>query len=306
MQDMEALKTACDYVDDMQKFGYNHDFTEISFNHGQKVYNRIFKTLSESQLPNPENFKYSSLTLEELKEYLLTILTKILGPNYYNQIVEYNKMLKLEKRQNPFDATLETKYQNGIWIPSCFHISKDLATIEVISTAHEYIHGLLSKYMTTNYNSVLTNIHYKEFLSILVEYITCYILSTIMPQEKLEYKQRVNRLYAEHLMTLESLETKKLAILLRQLPSTRPDVILFQKYVTFDEHKTYGYIISNIFSNRLLELYFEDEQNLLKFIRNILAGEKSIKDLIKYYNLSLSKEETTKPYQELVKSLIIS
>ncbi len=303
MQEIQALMEANDYVNDMNKYGYNHDFTEISFSRGKRNYERILKTLSTIDLPDPEKFKYSSLSLPELQQYLLDILIKILGPEYQENIQEYNSLLSLEPRSNPFDAAIETTYQNGNWIPLRFHISDQLSSIEIVSTAHEYIHGLLSKYTVKGYNEVLSNIHYKEFLSILVEYITCYLLSKIMPQEELEYKQRVNRVHAEHLMTLENIETHKLSAILRNLPSGRPDIALYKNYVLFDEHKTYGYIISNIYACRLLEFYLSDEKKLLTFIRSIIAGEKSIADLIKYYNLSLIKEETIKPYNDLVKSL---
>lgn len=303
MEDLQALIEASDYVDDMQKYGYRNTFDEISFSRGRRNYERLLNTLSTLNLPNPETFKYSKLTIQELQQYLLDILTKILGPEYHDQINKYNQMLKLEPITNPFDATLETTYQNGIWVPLNFHVSNKLSSIEVVSIAHEYIHGLLSKYTISGYNEVLSNIHYKEFLSILIEYLTCYILKTSFPKDDLEYKQRVNRVNAEHLMTLENIETRKLSTMLRNFPSGRPDIALYKNYVIFDEHKTYGYIISNIYACRLLEFYLSDEKNLLTFIRNIIAGEKSIADLIKYYDLSLSKEETIKPYTDLVKSL---
>ncbi len=303
MQELQALMEANDYINDMQKYGYNHAFTELSFSRAKRNYERLINNLQAINLPNPEKFKYSKLTLPELQQYLLDILTQILGPTYQDKIKEYNSLLKLENRPNSFDATMETTYQNGNWVPLTFHISNQLSSIEVVSTAHEYIHGLLSKYTVNGYNEVISNIHYKEFLSILVEYITCYLLSKLIPDDNLEYKQRINRVHAEHLMTLESIETKKLAIILRSFPSSRPDIALYKNYVLYDEHKTYGYIICNIFAVRLLESYFDDEKNLLSFIRNIIAGEKSIADLIKYYNLSLIKEETIQPYQELVKSL---
>ncbi len=303
MQELQALTEANDYVNDMNRYGYNNTFTEISFSRGKRNYERILKTLSTISLPNPETFKYQKITLPELKQYLLDILITLLGPSYESIIKEYNEMLKLEPIPNPFDATIETTYQNGTWIPLQFHISDQLSNIEIVSTAHEYIHGLLSKYTVKGYNEVLSNIHYKEFLSILIEYLTCYILKTSFPKDDLEYKQRVNRVNAEHLMTLENIETRKLSTMLRNFPSGRPDIALYKNYVIFDEHKTYGYIISNIYACRLLEFYLSDEKNLLTFIRNIIAGEKSIADLIKYYDLSLSKEETIKPYTDLVKSL---
>lgn len=303
MEDIQALIEASDYVDDMQKYGYRNTFDEISFSRGRRNYERLLNTLSTLNLPNPETFKYSKLTIQELQQYLLDILTKILGPEYHDQINKYNQMLKLEPITNPFDATLETTYQNGIWVPLNFHVSNKLSSIEVVSIAHEYIHGLLSKYTISGYNEVLSNIHYKEFLSILVEYITCYILSNLIPHDDLEYKQRINRVQAEHLMTLENIETRKLSTILNKLPKSRPDIALYQKYVIYDEHKTYGYIISNIFSYRLLNYYFADERTLLNFIRSIIAGEKSIADLIKYYDLSLSKEDTIKPYNDLIKGL---
>lgn len=292
-----------DYIDDMYKYGYNHTFDDISLGRARKNYERILRNLANVTLPNPSSLKYSNLTLRELKEYLLSILNTILGPSFREEITKYNGMLSLEGISNPFDATIETTYQNGMWVPLKFHVSNRVSPIEVVSIAHEYIHALLSKYTVTGYNDVLSNIHYNEFLSILVEYITCYILSTILPKEELEYKHRINRIVGDHLMTLEHFEARKLGASLNSLPSSRPDIALYKKYVEYDSHKTYGYIISDIYVNKLLEHFFDDEKTLLEFIRSIINGEKSIEELIKYYNLSIAEQSTIEPYTALVDKL---
>lgn len=303
MENIAGLQEAIDYINDMNEYGYNHTFDELSFSRGKRNYDRIFKTLSTIKLPNIKSLQYQSLTYEELKQYLETILLQLLGPTYQDEIKKYNNMLSLEDIPNPFDATLETTYQNGMWVPLKYHISNKLSSIEVISTAHEYIHGLLSKYTIHNFNNVLSNIHYKEFLSILVEYITCSILKDLLQEEDLPTKHKINRVAGNHLMTLESNEVNNLRIALNKVKITTPDIVIAKKYIEFDDHKTYGYIISDIYANRLFLSYLDDPKTLLTFIRHIIAGEQSIKDLIKYYNLSLSSYDTINPYLDSLKYL---
>ena len=45
MQELQALMEANDYINDMQKYGYNHAFTELSFSRAKRNYERLINNL---------------------------------------------------------------------------------------------------------------------------------------------------------------------------------------------------------------------------------------------------------------------
>ena len=176
----EAIQQAYDFKMDTKRFGYDTSFKELSFSKGNKNYNRILKKLEEITLPDPSIFTYSTLTLDELKSLLSEIMIKILGEHHTSEIEYLNSLLYPTRTSEMFDSILEEEIVGHDFIPKRIHINRQLATIQVASTGHEYIHALLSKYKGHNFNKVLTNIHYNELLSILTEYIIIYELSQML------------------------------------------------------------------------------------------------------------------------------
>ena len=82
----QALYQATCFYDDAEKYKHNIEFPELQFSKGERNYSRILKRLETLELPNPLSFKYTTLSIEQLKEYLITILAKILGPEYIPSI----------------------------------------------------------------------------------------------------------------------------------------------------------------------------------------------------------------------------
>ncbi len=287
----QLLLTAEQFEEDVKKFGYDTRFLELEFSRGTKNYNNILKRLKTLKLPNPSTFKYSTLTLEEFKEYLSTILNKIFSDAYAKEISHYNSILSLHNISNPFDAALETTLTGDTFSIQKIHISKDLASIELVATAHEYIHGLLSKYNGFQYNSILSNIHYKELLSLLIEYISVYELSELIKGEQLIEKQNIIRLSTdrEHIIAGES----NRALLSAAKAQKSPLQIPIQKCLNYAEHSDFGYLVSDVYATRLFELYQDDPKTLLTIYKSILDGQKSINDLLNFYGVSLRDNATT-------------
>ena len=297
----EVLFQASCFYEDADKYQHDITFPELQFSKGVKNYNRILNRLQRINLPDPKQFQYTTLTLMELKEYLIEMLTKILGPEYKEQIANYNELLKVSRIQDPFDSTLEISLEHEFPEIKNFYISDRMSSIQVASTSHEYIHGLLSRYITHDYNRVLSNIHYKELLSILIEYIVCFELSNILKSDNIQEKHNIIRLFTNQQHSQEHEATQRLSKELNKLPSFLANQ--YKLYVAYENHSSFGYITSDIYATRLFEFYQEDSKTLLSFMKKIIEGEKSIKDLLKHYNISLNNTETFIKYSERMEKI---
>lgn len=288
----EIIKQVSDFEYDCNRYGYNTYYSEFEFSRGLRNYTNITRRLKGLNLPNPNTFLYTKLTIEELKEYLKNILNKIFDSQYAEEIETYNHLITLEPIADPFDATLETDIIEDHPVIKKFHISDQLASIEIVATAHEYIHALLAKYSTYQFNKVLSNIHYKELLSLLIEYISTYELSEWLKKDDLSEKQDIIRLHTDQQHVLSQEENKAFLASLRK-ESISPIVIRnVQKCVAYAEHNAFGYITSDIYATRLFEYYKEDPKTLLSFYKAIIDGQKSINDLLKFYGISLRDNNT--------------
>ncbi len=297
MTELEAiLKQTKDFETDCRLYNYDTTYQEFKFSRGAKVYNNILKRLKEIKLPDPKTFQYTTLTIEELKSYIQEILDKIFSSRYTNTISEYNDLITLEEIPNAFEATLESDVQGDTHIIKKFYLSNKLASIEIVAAAHEYIHALLSKHITTNFNRVISNIHYRELLSILIEYITIYELSELLKQDKLETKHNIIRIQncQDHARTLE--ENHQLLIYTNKVLQNPELVSGIKQCITYAEHNAFGYIVSNIYALKLFTYYQDDPQSLISFFTAIIDGEQSISNLLKYYNLDLRNKETLEPF----------
>lgn len=293
----EMLKQSKDFEYDASRYNFDLTYPEFNFSRGQKNYTNIIKRLKSLNLPDPSTFKYTSLTLEELKQYLTTILNKIFDSSYSKQIEEYNSLLKLSSTPNPFDATLETSIGATYDLPTIehIHISEQLSSIEVVATSHEYIHALLSDYSTYNFNRIMSNYHYKELLSILIEYISVYELSKLLKEENLPEKHNIIRLHTnqEHIIA----EEKNKAMLPTIERQASPIIVqAYKKCLNHSAHNSFGYIASDIYATRLFELFQDDPKTLLNIFKSIINGEKSINDLLNYYGISLRDKATINTY----------
>ena len=280
------------YYEDVYRFKINNSYDELQFSKGKINYERLCKRLANITLPGPSTIPYQKITLPELTSYLKELLNKLFDNAYSEEIDSLTSSIHLFQTSNPFDAALEENYHNDTLVGHKIHISKDLATIEVIATAHEIVHALLSKYYGPAYNPILNNIHYKELLSVIVEYIVCYELSKTI-KDNLSVKQRVNRLWLNQNNIQEREEMK---VNIKGIPPfLLPQYRIYTEYV---EHTCFGNIVSDVYAARLLDLYKDDPSTLLKLVSGIIDGDKRVNDLIKYYKLSLTDKPTIYGYYD--------
>ena len=294
----EAIQQAYNFKMDAKTYCYDTSFRELSFSKGNRKYSRILTKLSEISLPDPSLFRYNNLTLEELKSLLTEIMIKILGDNHTSEIEDLNSLLYPTRTSEMFDSILEEEIVGHDFIPKRIHINRQLATIQVASTGHEYIHALLSKYKGHNFNKVLTNIHYNELLSILTEYIIIYELSQMLKDESLKDKHSILRAKHDKDHATEHEATDKLKTQLSKLKLDRDTVDCLKLYFDYESHNSFGYIVSDIYSRRLLTLYQDDPKTLLSMLRHIISGEKSINDLLRHYELSLTNIPTIENFNK--------
>ena len=291
-----ATYQATCFYEDAERFKYDITFPELQFSKGDRNYKRILNRLEKINLPDPLSFKYTNLTIEELKTYLIELLSKILGPEYREEITKYNSILKARNITNPFDSVIETNLDGPSPVIEGIIISNQFSSIQIASTAHEYVHGLLNKYNNSEYNRVLSNIHYKELLSILIEYIICYELSELFKEEQLQDKHNIIRLnnnqaHAQEHASCELMATK----LKRMIPIIAQS---YELYIAYENHSSFGYITSDIYATRLFEYFKDDPKTLLLFVKRIIDGEKSIKELLSHYNVALNNTDTFITYNK--------
>ncbi len=301
----EAIYQSYTFKQDVKEFGYNTEFKELSFSKGNRNYNRILKTLQEVTLPNPSSFVYNKLTLEELKSLIKEILIKILGPSYSSKIDYLNSLLNVTNTSEMYDSVLEEEKQGKDFILKRIHINRQLATIQVASTSHEYIHALLSPYNGQSYNRVLSNIHYKELLSILTEYLVIYDLSELLKDLSIQSKLSMIRAKHNQDHAIEHNAVEKLKVTCNTLRLNPQTVADLRMYFDYEAHNSFGYIISDIYARRLFELYKDDPQHLLTIIRQIIKGESSINHLLHHYDISLTNIPTLETFNKEIERIRI-
>ena len=137
-----------------------------------------------------------------------------------------------------------------------------------------------------------------ELLSILTEYIIAFELSNILKDESLQTKHSIIRAHHDKEHVTEHLATEKLKTQLSKLKLDRDTVECLRLYFDYESHNSFGYILSDIYSRRLFSLYQDDPKTLLSIIRHIIHGEKSIQDLLKHYDLSLTNIPTLETFNQ--------
>ncbi len=294
----DVQKQVHDFFYDIDEYNIDCQFSELKYGRGKKNYERILKRLETANLPDPSLLKYKTLSTKEIKEYVVEIMCKIFGASYRERLEQYSRLIRIYPIDNYFDSIVETDLEGENQVPKRIYISNKCFSIQVLSTSHEYTHCLLSEYSTNLYNSVLNNVHYNELLPIIVEYIVCYELSKILKEEDLENKHHIVRISHDKDQAAERKEALLLDSKIRQVKS--PDVEMIKAYIAYQEHNSFGYILSDIYAIHLLEIYKENHEFIISIIKAIIAGEKSINDLINYFNLSLGNIDIIKRYNQTI------
>ena len=281
--------------DDIKKYNIDDSYIDIEYRKDRNNFYKIFSLLESLEFKSPEDIKSSYIKFSELKRELLEILDYLFDRKYHDEIVRCNTDLLQFSTDDTkeWDNAVGYYIANDKFVTTDIQISKNLTKIEIPFVAHEYIHVLLGKYQTLLHRRVLNNYHYDELLPIIVEYIVSYELDQIQ-NERLFDKDNLVRLNHNRNNVVEYQAAQKLKIKEPFDDDTKKDE-------EFLKHVLYQYLICDIFSTRILELYKEDKKDVLKSIMDIIDGKSSINELKQRYNIFLRDSSTKDAY---IKKLI--
>lgn len=194
IESIEQLKTVLDNFEEDKRRDHNRDFSELTDKQSKRNYERLGTKLEKTEIPAPFIFSYNRVRLKEIKNFLKVILVKVLGDKHEALIENLINMIKVNPNISIFAGDLESDLENGIYIPKKIYISKELVSIEVVVGANVIMRALLDFFITKDFNHVIGNIHYKEELNILMEYIMAYEWSRLMKEDIVE-KHAASRIF---------------------------------------------------------------------------------------------------------------
>lgn len=271
---------ARNFYERVEKHGIDISYLDTNSKEETENYLRIINRLKNLNLPDPADFIYSKLEKEEIISILNDILNKIFDNRLSKKINKISNKVKFEHHEdNTYGHTIAKESILGTRLKKIL-VSDNLYNIEIVVLAHEYMHALLFKYIPYKYNEVIGNYHYKELLSMLMEYIVVYELSNYFKNDNLEYKHSIERITPIKKDLMEPVATN--------------DLYSLDPVREHTQHLIYSYRISDIYSTKLFEIY-KNDKSLINKVYEIIKGRISNRDLLKYYNVKLD-EDTTNTY----------
>jgi len=277
----ELLTEVKTYINEVKRYDYNDEFTEFVFSRGKKNYDNIFKTLLN--LPTIyENTPFKTYDETALNEIVLIIMSDILGNEYQAKIKEYLKISVNSRSAHSFGSYFEVYQQDGQEIAKKFRIANRNTGAGAVAMGHEYTHGILLPKNGINFNSYYGNIHYKELPSMMMERIVATKFDALTSD------------VVTPIMTL--LRQESSAEQARQIVHFEGEADLYrtesaEQLAVYQLHKGYGYIVCNIYTTYLHELYLNDPLHFLKLFRSLIKGEINLPEYFKKYGLGLNNNE---------------
>lgn len=282
-------KETYDFYIDVTRYGIDTSYRELEFRKGQINFQRICDNLSNLSVEKDKELKFLKLSFDELKSYLIELFDLIFECKYHDKIIEFNKLLKISKfNLESFDSAVESEIIDDVRKIVNIHISDKLESMQVSCVSHEYMHAFLNKYMTFDYNKVLSNWHYSELLSLLIEYIVSYEFDKYI-NDNLERKNAIIRFNHSKEIIKDHDETSKLP----KEYFKDPEIKLAYDY---QKHLQFTYLTGDIYATRLLEIYKDDKSSVVNNVIKIINGEMSIEELLKFYGLSFTDRGTLDAY----------
>lgn len=293
MQNLEELfNITWDLLDEVDEYKYqvkslqyDNNFREFEFSRGKKNYDRIVKRLQSINLPESQIILSESIDIEEFKNYVVTILRKILGDKYEDDI----RIAKtfINPKSYSIQTDVATKYRDirGISIPYEFAISDKLNYIQLAQVINSAITVLL-KPLYQNFAHTIANIHYRRFPGIIATYVAIYELSNLLNQDKLITSYEDYYIYNDI-----GYAKDKGKEIIDMLPEYRHKDLL-----EHNEHNKFGFLVSDIYSTSLIEKYLEDENGFLTKYKMMFEGEMSVPNYLDYYGLNLKEKNVTLKY----------
>lgn len=280
------------YYHQVNDLHYDNSYREYKIRLGQRNYEKIIRILKTVNIPDPEDLIKQSMSLDELKDYLKTVLTIILGNSYKDDINIAAVFITAKSYSQKTDVRTSYKNIAGVETACEFIVSKEHNPIQLAQIVNSEVTVLL-KPLYKNYENTISNIHYQKFPGILSAYIAIYELSKLLKQESLvtdfeDYSVFNNAKYAKGVGRY----------IIDALPEYRR-----REVREHNEHNNFSFIISDIYSSSLMEKYLEDQTSFLDKYRSMLKGSISIPDYLDYYGLSLLDNSIVDNYKERISTV---
>ncbi len=277
------------YFHQVRDLKYDNTFLEFATSKGKRNYDKIIRILKSVTLPDPDELITKTMELDELKAYLGELLSIILGDEFKDDISIAKSFVTAKPYPIPTDVKTSYKDIAGIETACEFIVSKKHNPIQLVQIVNSEITVLLNPLYRV-FNETISNIHYKRFPGVLASYMAIYELSTILKKES------IIKDFEDHYIYLDSEYSKEQGKeIAEQLPKNRKNEVL-----EHSEHNTFGYILSDIYSTNLIEMYLTDKKSFLEKYKSMLKGNISIPEYFNYYGLDLRNREVIEKYQDKI------
>lgn len=270
------------YIDNI-KYNRSDEFKELEYRKGRDRWEKLLKSYQDVKTEKPI---FQNITFKETKDIVLETMIEILGISYKEKL-EYILSKVKEEKGKDLNCTTEWNIVNDEPNLINLHITGSKTSKSIWLLGHESIHALLLPFETTKFNKTFGNIHYHELPSILMErMLALHVLDKIKEKD-----------YIEKTESLRLKDTKEWASaennVFNQIKEQKIEIL---EYFMYHNQKTH--ILSDVYANRLLELYKDTPKIVLEKYRNFLKGELCLIDLLSYFGISLKDNNTYFDYQK--------
>jgi len=287
----EHLEVYQGRMDEADLFGYNLDYLELNTDKGIDYFDEILNELLMYDA-DINSLKFKTFGKVQWKKHILNLMLELLGEEYKDLLEEFMEITyKTDQPIHVFDCA--TYYEpNFFGYPTIneFEIAYLNKSIGLAALSHEYAHGIVLPRSSHLLNDYFGNLHYFEFPSIMTERMFTEKLVDI---SKDEIDKKMNMVRYE-----DSGYHANTIISNTNFPEELCDES--KKLTDFSHHEHYGYIISDIYSTYLFDIYMNDKIGFLKTYRKMMSGEMNILDFLKKYDVRLERPKVKNTY---IKSL---
>lgn len=285
----DAIYSLLDEVDlykrQVYSLHYDNSYREFEFSRGQRNYDRIVQRLQNVNLPEPELILSETMDIEEFKQYVVTILRKILGDKYEDDIRIAKTFINPKSYSEHTDVVTKYKDIRGFSTPYEFTISDKLNYIQLANIINSEVTVLLNP-LYQNFANTIANIHYCRLPGIIATYVAIYELSKLLKQENIITNYENYYIYNDSEYSKDNGKE-----IIEALPDYRHEDLY-----EHNEHSKFTFIVSDIYSTSLIERYLEDETGFLNKYKMMIEGKISVPDYLDYYGLNLRDKNVTLKY----------
>ena len=295
-EEENLINEALAYWEESKTLGQDTSRSEIITRESYLNFRKLLGTLIESDIKLlKKDFRY--LPKRSTISLIKSFYHELFNGKYDKEIDKYIKITRANFFLGKYDAkmTCITDYDNKINIPEKLKIYSMRKMISPILHVHEDMHGLYEM------NGVRpnSNINHEEILPILIELIMTHLICEKYPEEdkKNYYIVRYNNTASaafeyvnyKSFIAPSSPERKK------ELEEADVKNIIL--------NKNYAYIIGGIFAERLLEIYQDKPEQIIKGIDNIIQHNETIPEFLDRYDVNLTNQNTIGAFQKTIGSI---